>query len=91
MTEYHQQEYLLHTFRTATSVDRFHAIVTKACKHRHWVEIEAFDRSHVPFARVLQVTFSSLEDRTRVRIAMRFVDSDHEAARSPSVPKLARA
>lgn len=92
MTEYHQQEYFLHTFRTSTSTDRFNAIVAQACKQRYWIDIEGHDRSMVPFSRIYQVTFTSLEDRDRVRIAMRFVDGNQEVAATPkTAPKLARA
>jgi hypothetical protein len=82
-------EYCGHTFRTGTGVDRFNAIVAKACKNSFWIEIEAHDRSMVPFTRVFSVVFTSIEDRDRVRIAMRFVDEN--AGSIAPAPRLARA
>lgn len=87
LADYHQLEYFPHTFRTTTTAERFNAIVARACKSKLWIGCEGLDRCYVPFTRLFAVTFTSIEDRDRVRIAMRFVDLG-----APAVPAhLARA
>ena len=89
MADYQQLEYFPHTFRTTATVERFNAIVAKACKSKLWIECEGLDRSYVAFTRLFAVTFTSIEDRDRVRIAMRFVDPDAPAGTATA--HLARA
>ncbi|MDX2223559.1 MAG: hypothetical protein SFV21_12465, partial [Rhodospirillaceae bacterium] len=73
-------DYCSHTFRTVLSVEQFAAVVTKTCKSRYWVEYEAHDLSMVPDTRIFSVVFTSVEDRDRVRIAMRFADDQSGGA-----------
>jgi hypothetical protein len=91
MTEQHYQEYYPHMFWTSAGLDRFKAIVTKACKGHYWIDLDGVDRRFVPVTRLYAVKFTSIEDRDRVRIAMRFVDQDQPDAPAPRAPKFARA
>lgn len=91
MSEYHQQNYHLHTFLTTAGPDRFRAIVVKASKSQFWIDVEGVDRSHVPTKRLYSVAFTSIEDRDRVRIAMRFVDGDKPETNLQAQPQFARA
>ena len=81
-------EYCGHTFRTTVSVERFFAIVAKACRSQYWIELEAHDRSIVPATRIFSVIFTSIEDRDRVRIAMRFADEQPDAANTNTTNKV---
>jgi hypothetical protein len=73
-------DYCGHTFRTTLTVEQFGAVVTKTCKSRFWIEYEAHDRSMVPETRIFSVIFTSVEDRDRVRIALRFADDQSGGA-----------
>ncbi|MCB2000001.1 MAG: hypothetical protein KDH91_06125 [Rhodoferax sp.] len=83
-------EYCGHTFRTTISVDQFHALVAKSCRSRYWIELEAHDRSMVPATRIFSVIFTSIEDRDRLRIAMRFADDQPSAANTNTAKSVAR-
>ena len=65
-----------HLFKTTISREKFEAVLARSCKAPFSYQIEAADPTVVPQERVYGVAFSSLEDRDRVRIAMRFVEKE---------------
>lgn len=79
-----------HSFKTTISASKFEAVVAKSCKASYAVEVIAHDPTLIPQVRVFNVTFAALEDRDRVRIAMRFLEQEHaelmKAARSQPEP-----
>ena len=84
-----------HAFKTNISTPKFEAVVAKSCRSPYTVEVIAHDPTAVPHVRIINVNFTSLEDRDRVRIALRFVEkeqADMLKAKSQPVqtPTLAR-
>lgn len=74
-----------HLFKTTISREKFEAVLARSCKAPFSFEIVAADPTVIPQERVYGVAFSSLEDRDRVRIAMRFVEKEvAEAVRTPA-------
>lgn len=74
-----------HLFKTTISREKFQAVLARSCKTPFTFEIVAADPTVVPQERVFGVAFSSLDDRDRVRIAMRFVEKEvAEAAPAPA-------
>ncbi len=69
-----------HTFKTALSIVKFEAVVTKACRSPFDIELTAHDPGMIPAMRLFTIGFYSLEDRDRVRIALRFLEKDQPAA-----------
>lgn len=65
-----------HAFKTTLNTAKFQAIVTQACKSAHTVELIAHDPTILPHLRIFNVSFTSPEDRDRVRIAMRFLEKE---------------
>ena len=65
-----------HLFRTTISPDKFEAVVARSCRSAYTIEIQGSDPTIIPQPRVFAVNFTSLEDRDRVRIAMRFVEKE---------------
>jgi hypothetical protein len=83
-----------HAFKTTVAASKFEAVVAKTCKAPYAIEIIAHDPTLIPHVRVFNVSFAALEDRDRVRIAMRFLEQEHaEMAKAKSgtpAPTLAR-
>ncbi len=65
-----------HAFRTNVDRSKFEAVVAKSCKAEYVIEIVAHDPTILPQVRVFNVTFAAVEDRDRVRIAMRFLERE---------------
>lgn len=84
-------DYCDHTFRTTLNVEQFAAVAAKACRSRYWIDYEAHDRSMVPDTRIFSVIFTSIEDRDRVRIAMRFADDQSGGAANTNRSPAARS
>lgn len=81
-----------HTFVTSAEWDRFKAIMTKTCSAPFSLQLEAHDRRADQGAFYYAVDFTSVSDRDRARIAMRFVDKDMaEPAPAVSMRRTARA
>lgn len=65
-----------HVFKTTIAVSKFEAVVASSCRAPYSVEIIAHDPTTIPQIRIFRVDFTALEDRDRVRIAMRFVEKE---------------
>lgn len=65
-----------HAFKTTVSTPKFEAVVAKSCKSVYAIEVIAHDPTLIPHVRIFNVSFASLEDRDRVRIAMRFLEKE---------------
>lgn len=65
-----------HVFKTSITVSKFEAVVASSCKAPYTVELIAHDPTTIPQVRIFRVDFTALEDRDRVRIAMRFVEKE---------------
>lgn len=83
-----------HAFKTTLAIAKFEAIVIKSCRAPFTLETIAHDPTLVPAVRIFNVTFKSLEDRDRVRIAMRFVEKEQadlvKAKTAAPLPTLGR-
>lgn len=85
-----------HAFKTTLNVSKFEAVVAKSCKAPYTIEVIAHDPTIIPHIRIFNVVFTSLEDRDRVRIGMRFLEKEQaEQAKNQSqartaAPTLAR-
>ncbi len=79
-------------FKTTISSSKFEAVVAKSCKSAYVIEVLAHDPTLIPHVRVFSVSFAALEDRDRVRIAMRFLEKEQAeiAKAKPPAPALAR-
>jgi len=69
-----------HLFKTNIAREKFEAVLARSCKAPFTYEVVAADPRTVPQERVYAVAFTSLPDRDRVRIAMRFVEKEVAAA-----------
>ncbi len=81
-----------HAFKTTLTPTKFQAVVAQACKSPHTVELIAHDPAIIPHLRIFNVSFTSPEDRDRVRIAMRFLEremADLAKANEKAQPKVA--
>jgi hypothetical protein len=81
-----------HAFKTTVNTTKFEAVVASSCKSAYTIEVIAHDPTLIPHIRVFNVSFAALEDRDRVRIAMRFLEkeqADMAKAKTPA-PTLAR-
>ncbi|MDX2144182.1 MAG: hypothetical protein SFV19_12570 [Rhodospirillaceae bacterium] len=85
MPDYHQQDFVEQIFATTMPYANFQKLVLRTCKSPHWVIIEGRDRSIVPHVTFVTVRFSSIEDRDRVIISLRFAES--EMAPAPVPPR----
>lgn len=65
-----------HVFKTTIAVTKFEAVVASSCKAPYTVDLIAHDPTTLPQVRIFNVNFTALEDRDRVRIAMRFVEKE---------------
>jgi len=72
-----------HMFRTTLPISKFEALVTKACRATFHIELSGHDPAVIPALRLFTVEFMTPEDRDRVRIAMRFVEKEEQAAKVP--------
>ncbi|MHB1205983.1 MAG: hypothetical protein ACYCZX_10465 [Rhodospirillaceae bacterium] len=80
-----------HIFQTVLSVDKFDAVVRRTCRSGFRVKLEAADPTVVPPVRLFRVEFDAVDDRDRVRIAMRFVEKEvEEGMREAAVGKAAK-
>ena len=73
-----------HIFVTTISAEKFDAVVARSCRAPVVVELQGADPTTIPQTRLFGVSFTTVEDRDRLRIAMRFVDK--EQATKPRVP-----
>ena len=74
-----------HLFKTTISREKFEAVLARSCKTPYTHELVVADPTVVPQERVYGVAFTSLDDRDRVRIAMRFVEKEvADAVRTPA-------
>ena len=83
-------ETFTHTFCTSAEWDRFGAIMTKTCGAPFTLQLEAHDRRAKPGTFYYAVDFTSIDDRDRARIAMRFVDKE-TAEPTPAVSMMRAA
>ncbi len=74
--------YFEKTFKTALTYGHFSKLAARTCQHRHWITIEGCDRSLLPVSAFLSVIFSTIEDRDRFMIALRFAENERAIARS---------
>lgn len=85
-----------HVFKTTIAASKFEAVVASSCKAPYAVELIAHDPTTIPQIRIFRVDFRALEDRDRVRIAMRFVEKEQaellktKSAAPAAVPVLGR-
>ena len=80
-----------HIFQTVLSVDKFEAVVRRTCRSGFSVSLEAADPTVIPPVRLFRVEFDAVDDRDRVRIAMRFVEKEvEESMREAAVGNAAR-
>jgi hypothetical protein len=67
-----------HIFQTVLTVDKFDAVVRRTCRSSFRITLEAADPTVLPPVRLFRVEFDAVDDRDRVRIAMRFVEKEVE-------------
>lgn len=79
-------EYCEKTFTTTMLLDSFRKLALRTCKLPHWVSLEGRDRAQTPNTLIIGIVFSSIEDRDRFTIAMRFAE-DERAAIAEAAPK----
>ncbi len=65
-----------HIFQTNLSADKFDAVCRRSCRAGFRISLDAADPTVVPPVRFFRVEFDAVEDRDRVRIAMRFVEKE---------------
>ena len=77
-----------HAFKTTINTTKFEAVVAKSCRATYAIEMIAHDPTIIPNVRVFNVLFAALEDRDRVRIAMRFLEKEQAelASAQPQAP-----
>jgi hypothetical protein len=80
-------DYCEKTFKTTMSLESFQKMAARTCRDAHWIAIEGRDRSEVPFTMILTVIFTTVVDRDRFIIALRFA----EEARASGPPRPAPA
>jgi hypothetical protein len=68
------------TFKTYMQQDTFQALAKRTCRNEYWISIEGRDRNERPNALFLTVIFSTIEDRDRFVIAVRFAEEERAAA-----------
>jgi|GEM_PF-6837454 len=68
------------TFKTYMLADTFQALAKRTCRQQYWISIEGRDRNERPNAMFLTVIFSTIEDRDRFVIAVRFAEEERAAA-----------
>jgi hypothetical protein len=83
-----------HLFKTTIAPEKFEAVVARSCRSAFMIEILGSDPTVIPQPRLFGVNFTSLEDRDRVRIAMRFAEkeeagTDKRPAPRPSATRVA--
>lgn len=66
-----------HIFQTVgLTKEKLEAVCRKSCRAGFHVFLDAADPTVIPPVRIFRVVFDSVEDRDRVRIAMRFVEKE---------------
>lgn len=75
-----------HAFKTTINTTKFEAVVAKSCRATYAIEMIAHDPTIIPNIRVFNVLFAALEDRDRVRIAMRFLEKEQAELTSAQPP-----
>jgi hypothetical protein len=85
--DYHQQDDIEQFFATKVPYVRFQKLVLHTCKSPHWIKIEGRDRSILPAVNFVSVRFSTLEDRDRVIISLRFAESEMAPVPAPAARK----
>jgi hypothetical protein len=80
-----------HIFQTVLSADKFDAVVRRTCRSGFRITLDAADPTVIPAVRLFRVEFDAVDDRDRVRIAMRFVEKEvTESMRETAVGKAAK-
>jgi hypothetical protein len=80
-----------HAFKTTVAASKFEAVVAKSCKGAYAIEVIAHDPTILPHVRIFNVSFAALEDRDRVRIAMRFLEQEQAEMMKAKAPQPAPA
>lgn len=66
-----------HIFQTVgLARDKLDAVCRRSCRAGFRISLDAADPTVIPPVRIYRVEFDSVEDRDRVRIAMRFVEKE---------------
>lgn len=66
-----------HIFQTVgLARDKLDAVCRRSCRSGFRIFLDAADPTVIPPVRIYRVEFDSVEDRDRVRIAMRFVEKE---------------
>ena len=73
-----------HIFETSLSVEKFEAVVRRSCRSPFSLRLEAHNPTVLPPVRLFLVEFDAIEDRDRVRIAMRFVEKEMAELQKPA-------
>ncbi|MSQ87516.1 MAG: hypothetical protein EXR10_11920 [Alphaproteobacteria bacterium] len=77
-------DYCEKAFKTTMSLDSFQKIAQRSCRDPFWATAEGRDRSEIPFTNILSIVFSTIEDRDRFIIAMRFASGEKIPANNES-------
>ncbi len=64
-------EKLEHTFQTSQSLEVIAALLKRTCRQTVRLDVEAHNANVIPAYRIVCVYFETVEDRDRVRIALR--------------------
>lgn len=75
MSEFYEK-----TFKTYLSKDAFDKLAKRTCRAPFAINIEARDISEVPSSIISTIVFTTVEDRDRMTIAMRFADEERTTA-----------
>jgi len=75
-----------HAFKTTINTTKLEAVVAKSCRANYAIEVIAHDPTIIPHVRVFDVLFAALEDRDRVRIAMRLLEKEQAELASAPAP-----
>ncbi|MBX7199724.1 MAG: hypothetical protein K1X51_10135 [Rhodospirillaceae bacterium] len=66
-----------HIFQTVgLAKDKLDAVCRRSCRAGYRIFLDAADPTVIPPVRIYRVEFESVEDRDRVRIAMRYVEKE---------------
>jgi hypothetical protein len=81
-------DYVEKTFKTVMQLEPFQKMAKRTCRAPFWVTVEARDRTEIPFTQIFSTIFSTVEDRDRFTIALRFAEEQQRpAAAKPSAGK----
>lgn len=78
MSEIQMSEVVIdHIFQTVgLGRDKLDAVCRRSCRAGFRISLDAADPTVIPPVRIYRVEFDKVEDRDRVRIAMRFVEKE---------------